>query len=153
MLQQERLAQSRLRHEETRRARDPANHRGSRAVRLSETRLASRPPQALSEPHPQVDSSELLPLRISTKVRVRRDPDYGPGPWPDEPTGTLRAFPVDGAPFHVVNTTHGVELLYWIVFDDPQVDAEGDGPYTSSEVLGRYVERLSEEVSSDEETE
>jgi len=33
---------------------------------------------------------------------------------------------------------------YWIRFDEPQLDADGDGPYSDSEVLERYLEPWSE---------
>jgi hypothetical protein len=39
-----------------------------------------------------------------------------------------------------VETTSGPSRFYWIVFDEPQLDADGDGPYVSSEVLAKYVE-------------
>jgi hypothetical protein len=29
---------------------------------------------------------------------------------------------------------------YWIEFDTPQLDADGDGPYAGSQVLDRYIE-------------
>jgi hypothetical protein len=35
----------------------------------------------------------------------------------------------------------GPRRSYWIVFDEPQFDADGDGPYRSSEVLDKYLER------------
>jgi len=39
-----------------------------------------------------------------------------------------------------VATTSGPSWFYWIVFDEPQFDADGDGPYISAEVLAKYVE-------------
>ncbi len=69
---------------------------------------------------------------------VRRDSDHGPGPWPFEPRGVVsgRVSPY----FAVVQTLQGPERTYWIAFDEPQQDAEGDGPYDSSQVLERYLE-------------
>ena len=29
---------------------------------------------------------------------------------------------------------------YGIRFDDPQLDVDGDGPYASSQVLGKYLD-------------
>jgi len=29
---------------------------------------------------------------------------------------------------------------YWVRFDDPQMDADGDGPYLRSQVLEQYLE-------------
>jgi hypothetical protein len=83
-----------------------------------------------------VDSEQPLP--VGAQVIVRRDPDYGPGPWPSEPRGVVsgRVSPY----FTVVQTLQGPERTYWITFDEPQQDAEGDGPYDSSQVLERYLE-------------
>ena len=74
-----------------------------------------------------------------SRVRVRRDRDYGPGPWPDEPTGT-----VIGAS-ETVETTRGPMAMYWVRFDEPQYDPDGDGPYDRSQVLARYLEPMARE--------
>lgn len=34
------------------------------------------------------------------------------------------------------------QRFYWIIFDEPQEDADGDGPYVAGEVLEKYVELL-----------
>jgi hypothetical protein len=83
-------------------------------------------------------------LAVTTRVRVRSDPDFGPGPWPAEPIGTITAHPIDGAPFTWADTTSGPVRQYWVVFDSPQFDANGDGPYVAGEVLARYIEPLEE---------
>jgi hypothetical protein len=75
-------------------------------------------------------------LQIGTRVRVLRDPEFGPGPWPDQPTGTVIPSPERSA------TPSGVRRLYWVAFDDPQFDVEGNGPYPSSQVLDMYLEIL-----------
>jgi hypothetical protein len=89
------------------------------------------------------------PHPVGTRVRVRRDPVYGPGPWPNEPARTVIEAP-DGSPFYLggtpftwATTLQGPELQYWVAFDEPQLDADGDGPYFRSQVLARYVEPLS----------
>jgi hypothetical protein len=33
-------------------------------------------------------------------------------------------------------------MQYYVVFDEPQVDADGDGPYAASEILSIYLEPL-----------
>ena len=81
------------------------------------------------------------PLSPGTRVQVLRDPDYGPGPWPAEPIGTV-AVAADATAFSWITTTRGLQLQYWIVFDEPQFDAEGDGPYAASEVLACYLKAL-----------
>jgi hypothetical protein len=39
-----------------------------------------------------------------------------------------------------VSTIQGPERTYWVEFDEPQRDPDGDGPYASSQVLERYLE-------------
>jgi hypothetical protein len=39
-----------------------------------------------------------------------------------------------------VQAGDGVLTTYWVVFDEPQLDTDGDGPYESSQVLERYLE-------------
>ena len=76
---------------------------------------------------------------VGARVIVRQDPDYGPGPWPSEPTGRIVAYP-DGGSFVEVTTASGPERSWWVVFDEPQLDVDGDGPYQESQVLQRYLE-------------
>jgi hypothetical protein len=78
-------------------------------------------------------------LDVGSRVIVRQDPDFGPGPWPGEPNGKIVAYP-DGARFVDVSTTAGSVRSWWVVFDEPQRDPDGDGPYRVSEVLQRYLE-------------
>lgn len=76
-----------------------------------------------------------MDFTVGTRVQVLRDPDFGPGPWPSEPMGTIRGGP------EVVRGRNGALDTYWVVFDEPQLDTDGDGPYESSQVLGRYLRR------------
>ena len=76
---------------------------------------------------------------VGARVRVRRDRDYGPGPWPQEPTGTVEAYH-GGDPFIVRRTLKGDEHAFWVAFDEAQTDADGDGPYCKAEILARYLE-------------
>ncbi len=41
-----------------------------------------------------------------------------------------------------VEGRHGPMLTYWVRFDEPQRDVDGDGPYESSQVLGKYLQPL-----------
>jgi len=86
-----------------------------------------------------MDASEL---RVGQMVKIRLDPDYGPGPWPAEPTGVVRRHPLAaiGEVSVPTETLLGLRRRYWIAFDVPQFDADGDGPYVVSEVLDRYIE-------------
>lgn len=73
---------------------------------------------------------------VGTRVIVRQDADFGP--WPGEPTGRIVACP-DGARFAEVTTAAGQERSC-VAFDEPQMDADGDGPYRESQVLQRYLD-------------
>ncbi len=81
-------------------------------------------------------------LKVGQRVKIRRDQSYGPGPWPDEPTGEVRLHPhaESGAVSVPTQTTLGQRRTYWIVFDVPQFNVDGDGPYLSSEVLDLYLD-------------
>ena len=83
-------------------------------------------------------------FEVGERVQIRRDPKHGPGPWPAEPTGVVMRHPLsgDGASWRPVETTTGARRFYWIAFDVPQMDTEGDGPYETAEVLDRYLERV-----------
>lgn len=91
----------------------------------------------------EVNDEQSTDYRAGERVRIRRDQEYGPGPWPAEPTGIITDHPasLDGTPYVVTQTVSGPRRSYWIVFDEPQFDADGDGPYGSSEVLDKYLER------------
>ncbi|WP_406717647.1 ferrous iron transport protein A [Streptomyces althioticus] len=75
-------------------------------------------------------------LAPGTRVTVVRDRDWD-GPWQVEFPGTIDAM---GAP---VPNEHAQalsgELLYWVTFDAPQYDSNGDGPYRKAQVWGRYL--------------
>lgn len=82
---------------------------------------------------------DLPDLPPGTRVKIHRDPEYGPGPWPAETTGSVIDSCIDeqGA---------GRDLrMYWVKFDEPQYDTDGDGPYESSQVAHFYIEALSTE--------
>jgi hypothetical protein len=83
-------------------------------------------------------------LKFGSRVRVRRDGAF-PGPWPSEPQGTVQPWPDDEALFHIVHHDWGgdsIQRAFWIVFDEPQRDTDGDGPYRKGSVWERYLEPL-----------
>ncbi|MFE5484132.1 ferrous iron transport protein A [Streptomyces sp. NPDC056527] len=75
-------------------------------------------------------------LAPGARVTVVRDSGWD-GPWQVEFPGTIDAM---GAP---VPNEHAQalsgELLYWVIFDAPQYDSDGDGPYRKARVWGRYL--------------
>lgn len=88
-----------------------------------------------------------VPLTPGTRVRVVIDSVSGWGPWPDGPLATI-----SGPAEDVVVPPEFAELtsaLAWrgrrwypIVFDTPQYDADGEGPFTSVGVLEDFLEPL-----------
>lgn len=89
------------------------------------------------------------------RVRVRRDEKWN-GPWPAEPTGTIE--PVLGQPFRPValptippgrpGREDGTLREYMVVFDEPQIDSEGDGPYKAAVICETFLEPLDEPIGS-----
>lgn len=71
-----------------------------------------------------------------SRVRVLRDAAWD-GPWQREFLGTVDDL---GAP---VPVRHGQarpgELAYWVRFDEPQFDSDGDGPYSKALIWDRYL--------------
>jgi hypothetical protein len=91
--------------------------------------------QVLGQPLPQA----LWPtttLAAGTRVRVIHDPGWA-GPWATE---FLAVIATIGAPELVRHPdAHMGELKYWVIFDEPQLDANGDGPYRKAQIWGRYL--------------
>lgn len=78
-------------------------------------------------------------LQPGTRVRVVRDAEWG-GPWQRELEAAIDAA---AAPGLVHNPqAHAGELAYWVVFDEPQLDADGNGPYRKALIWGRYLRPL-----------
>lgn len=87
------------------------------------------------------------PLEPGTRVRVIRDANW-PGPWPSEPLGVIE--PLMGEPFREINlATMGVNVPdaekgptreYMVMFDEPQLDADGDGPYRAAVIWQKYLQ-------------
>ena len=78
-------------------------------------------------------------LPPGARVRVIQDQDWG-GPWREVFLGTIdRTL----APQRVNNrVARAGELEYSVTFDEPQVDASGDGPYRKAVIWDRYLEKL-----------
>jgi hypothetical protein len=75
---------------------------------------------------------ELVPGR---RVKVIRDPEWA-GPWPSEPLGVIEPTPSD---ISVEGNDSGPIRRYQIRFDDPQLDAEGYGPFLGATVPEKYL--------------
>ena len=91
-------------------------------------------------------SSRARPSPGQASEGCFRDPEW-PGPWPAEPFGVIEPFL--GEPFHIVDTARmpvnvpdrerGPTREYMVRFDEPQLDADGDGPYVSGSVWEKYL--------------
>jgi hypothetical protein len=75
-------------------------------------------------------------LPPGVRVTVLRDPAWD-GPWQREFLGTVDAM---GAPEPVEHAgARPGEFAYWVAFDEPQLDSEGEGPYRKAQVWGRHL--------------
>ena len=74
-----------------------------------------------------------MDLTVGTRVQVLSDPEFGPGPWPSEPMGTITGGP------GLTQGRNGDLVTYWVMFDEPQYDTDGSGPYKKSQVLDKYL--------------
>ena len=90
-------------------------------------------------------------MRFSSGDRVRVAESYS---WAKGAVGTVelppeavRALveeyhPYDGCT-RTVPTLHGPEEQVWVSFDEPQIDADGDGPYRGAEIPTNMLEAFS----------
>lgn len=74
--------------------------------------------------------------------RVRVSPMY---PWAKGVTATvIGGLQGDSMKYcRKVYTNDGLRTFYFVAFDQPQVDEEGDGPYIGAEIESSYIELLS----------
>ncbi|MFB7471652.1 ferrous iron transport protein A [Kitasatospora sp. NPDC056184] len=79
-------------------------------------------------------------LPEGTRVRVVQDPEWD-GPWQREFDGTVQYVPSPPEPVLHTSARPG-ELAYWVRFDEPQRDADGDGPYDKAHIWDRYLRPL-----------
>jgi len=80
-----------------------------------------------------------------TRVRVVRDPDWE-GPWPAEFLGTIGppapASTIDLAAMPEVNvpdSDRGPMREFYVEFDHPQLDCDGQGPYRAAVIWEKYL--------------
>ena len=65
---------------------------------------------------------------IGDKIRVQENAG-----WVDKPVGIISSVP------EPVETLQGEDCFYWVRFDAPAQDIDGDGPYKSAQILSRYL--------------
>jgi hypothetical protein len=78
-------------------------------------------------------------LPAGTRVRVVKDQDWD-GPWAREFTGTIDTVLPPSRVEHPMARPD--ELAYFVKFDEPEHDHEGDGPYSKAEIWDRYLRPL-----------
>ena len=91
-----------------------------------------------SDPAP-ADVGQTWPtgaLPPGSRVTVIRASDWD-GPWQAEFPGTIDAAHAPEPNEHAQALSG--ELLYWVTFDTPQHDSDGDGPYRKAQIWGRYL--------------
>jgi hypothetical protein len=80
--------------------------------------------------------------KFSAKDRIRVSDDFF---WAKGATGTISeppsqvvalSGPWDGNLTQQEKSSLGVNTVYWVWFDEPQLDADGDGPYQRGTNLG-----------------
>jgi hypothetical protein len=61
--------------------------------------------------------------------------------WAQNATGMIAEHPVRGCKglSRVVKAPRGPVVFYFVQFDSPQYDADGDGPYPASEIEEEYI--------------
>ncbi|MFI1067888.1 ferrous iron transport protein A [Streptomyces spororaveus] len=75
-------------------------------------------------------------LAPGSRVTVVRAPDWD-GPWQAEFPGTIDAMGAPEPNEHAQALSG--ELVYWVIFDAPQCDCDGDGPYRKAQIWDRYL--------------
>ena len=76
------------------------------------------------------------PLPPGARVRVLVDPVFG-GPFQTPCFGTVESS--ERAQGLTPTAARKSKFVYLVVFDTPQFDVDGDGPYAVSQVLGQYI--------------
>jgi hypothetical protein len=91
------------------------------------------------------DEGAARTLRPGVRVKVVRDPRWA-GPWPAEPLGIIE--PIFGEASHVVSggipsdwprRADGTLHEFMVLFDEPQRDGDGDGPYPAALIWETYL--------------
>ena len=89
----------------------------------------------LHERDGDVPRPELIP---GARVKVIKDPEWN-GPWPDEPLGTIQPVSSEPTPYKVSDSQWGKVREYFVRFDTPQLDSDGQGPYVSAMIWQQYL--------------
>ena len=75
---------------------------------------------------------------IGAQVVVRAANAGEPSPWPHEPSGVIVRS--GGSALAGVWGRGGGGRMWWVEFDEPQSNSDGDGPFPSAQVHERFLE-------------
>lgn len=56
-----------------------------------------------------------------------------------EPPGLVGTYQGPDKYYRETEGVKGIITTYWVVFDRPQLDADGDGPYSEAEIPEQYL--------------
>lgn len=75
---------------------------------------------------------------IGAQVVVRAANAGEPSPWPREPSGVIVRS--GGSALAGVWGRGGGGRMWWVEFDEPQSNSDGDGPFPSAQVHEKFLE-------------
>jgi hypothetical protein len=75
---------------------------------------------------------------IGAQVFVRAASVDDPSQWPDEPSGVIVRS--GGSALAGVWGRGGGGRMWWVEFDEPQSNSQGDGPFLSAQVHEKFLE-------------
>jgi hypothetical protein len=88
-------------------------------------------------------SKRFLP---GDRIRISEDFHWARGATgtvsPPPPQVTAISGPWDEGLTRRERTAVGEQIVYWIWFDEPQMDADGDGPYKGGSIVDQAIELI-----------
>lgn len=90
-----------------------------------------------------------MKFKLGDRIRISQNYHWAQGASGTitEPPPFVRQLVAGQAPWQgwrrFVPGVSGAIEFYWVTFDEPQVDADGDGPYTGGEIEADVIEPLS----------
>jgi hypothetical protein len=75
---------------------------------------------------------------IGAQVHLRDASPSDPSPWPYEPSGIIVRS--GGSALAGVWGRAAGGRMWWVQFDEPQSNAQGDGPFATAQVHEKYLE-------------
>jgi hypothetical protein len=75
---------------------------------------------------------------IGAQVFVRDASATDPSPWPASPSGIILR--TAGSALQGVWGGAGGGRVWWVEFDEPQTNSDGDGPYATAQVHEKFLQ-------------